>query len=148
MPNCRIKPLDFVAGLAAPGNRPSMDVYSHHPYPLRKPSRFNLPNANYVDLYNLPRLERALDRTYLKGKPLWLTEFGFGTARVPNYAFFVSEAQQAEFLADAVRRARADPRVQVFVWYFLQDNGQWASGLARLDGERKPAADTFSEIAR
>jgi hypothetical protein len=147
MPDCRIQPIDFVEDIAKPGERPPMDVYSHHPYPLRKPSSFNLPNASYIDLYNLPRLERALDATYLKGKPLWLTEFGFGTKPVPNYKFFVTPAQQAAYLTDAVNRVRANPRVKIFIWYFMQDNSQWASGLVREDGTRKPAADAFTAAA-
>ena len=32
----------------------------------------------------------------------------------------------------------------MFVWYFLQDNGQWGSGLLKQNGQAKPAAEVFS----
>ncbi|MBI2684060.1 MAG: hypothetical protein HYX33_01505 [Actinobacteria bacterium] len=113
---------------------------SHHPYPLTAPRDVSNPDASYVDLYNLDRLQQTIDGTYLAGKPLWLTEFGFSTRPVANLKRSVTEAQQALFLADAYRRVRSNPRVKVFTWYFLQDNPNWASGLLRADGSRKPAA--------
>ena len=142
-PDCRVTPLAFLSGLAKPGNRPPMDVYSHHPYPITPPRASTFAGASYVDLYNLGKLERALNRTYLRGKPVWLTEFGFATRQVPNYKLKVTPAQQARYLTDAVDRARANPRVRIFVWYFLQDNPQWASGLLQLNGRPKPAVAAF-----
>ncbi len=65
-----------------------------------------------------------------------------------NYKLKVSPAQQAEFLTDAVRRVRADKRVRIFVWYFLQDNPQWASGLLQQNGRAKPAAQAFARTVR
>lgn len=147
-PNCRIQPRHFVTALGARGLRPPMDVVSHHPYPLRKPSNTNFPGASYTDLYNLSYFERDLDRTYLRGKALWLTEFGVATKRVTQYPFFRTEAQQVEGLRDAIRRVRANPRVKVFVWYLLQDHDEWASGLLRQNGSRKPSAAVFRTLAR
>jgi polysaccharide biosynthesis protein PslG len=147
-PDCRVTPLAFLSGLAQRANRPSMDVYSHHPYPITPPRSMTFAGASYIDLYNLSRLETALNRTYLRGKPLWLTEFGFATKQVPNYRLKVTPAQQAQYLSDAVRRVRADRRVRMFVWYFLQDNSEWASGLVRQNGAAKPAAQAFSRAAR
>lgn len=143
-PDCRVTPIAFLGGLAKAGNRPPMDVYSHHPYPITPPRASTFAGASYVDLYNLGGLERALNRTYLRGRPLWLTEFGFATRQVPNYRLKVTPAQQARYLSDAVRRARANPRVRIFIWYFLQDNPQWASGLLEQGGTAKPAAQAFS----
>jgi hypothetical protein len=147
-PDCRVTPIAFLDALARPGNRPPMDAYSHHPYPITPPRSTTFPGASYVDLYNLGRLERAMARTYLRGKPLWLTEFGFATRQVPNYRLKVTPAQQAQYLTDAVRRARADRRVRIFIWYFLQDNPQWASGLLQQNGTAKPAARSFARAAR
>ncbi len=147
-PDCRVTPLAFLAGLAQRGNRPPMDAYSHHPYPITPPRTTTFGGASYVDLYNIGRLETALNRTYLRGRPLWLTEFGFATRQVPNYKLKVSPAQQAEYLSDAVRRVRADKRVRIFVWYFLQDNPQWASGLLQQNGRAKPAAQAFARSVR
>ncbi|MDX6646562.1 MAG: hypothetical protein QOK40_2289 [Miltoncostaeaceae bacterium] len=143
-PDARTTALGFLAGLAAPGRRPPMDFYSHHPYPITTPRDTSFTGASYIDLYNLDRLERALDRTYLRGKRLWLTEFGFGTRRVREYPFHVTPARQADFLLDAYRRVRQDGRVKLFTWYFLQDSPFWSSGLLDQRGRRKPAFAAYS----
>lgn len=147
-PDCRITPRAFVRALNAPGRRPPMDAYAHHPYPLRAPSDRNFAGASYTDLYNLSFLRADIDRTYLRGRPLWLTEFGIATRRVPQYPFVRTPAQQRSGLLDALRRVRADRRVRVFVWYLLQDHRDWASGLLTEAGRPKPAAAVFRREAR
>lgn len=143
-PNARTSPSNFLAGLDQPGRRPPMDVVSHHPYPITTPRATNFPGSSYIDLYNINRFQREVDRTYLRGKRLWLTEFGFSTVKVGEYSLFVSEAEQAQYLQDAYRRVRPNRRISMFVWYFLQDNANWGSGLLRQDGKAKPAAEVFS----
>jgi len=146
-PDCRVRPQDFVRLLNAKGLRPPMDAWSHHPYPLRRPADRTPPNRAYVDLYNLDTLFGALDATYLRGKPVWLTEFGFATRRTSQYPFFVTPAEQARYMADAFRRMRATPRVRVFVWYLLQDHPDWASGVLDVAGKRKPSYVVFRRQA-
>jgi polysaccharide biosynthesis protein PslG len=143
-PNARMTPSAFLAAIAKPGLRPPMNTVSHHPYPITTPRNSNFPGSSYIDLYNIDRFQREVDRTYLRGKKIWLTEFGFSTEKVAEYSLNVSEAQQAQYLQDAYRRVRPNTRVKMFVWYFLQDNGMWGSGLLRLDGKAKPAAEVFS----
>jgi hypothetical protein len=143
-PDARVTPTAFLAELNAPRLRPPMDAYSHHPYPITGPRPRSFPRASYIDLYNLARLERALSRTYLAKKPLWLTEVGFSTRPVPEYPTFFSKSRQAEYLADAYRRVRTDRRVALVTWYFLQDNAQWTSGLLDEDFTRKPAFAAFA----
>lgn len=140
----RTSPSDFLKGVALPGRRPPMDVVSHHPYPITTPRDTNFPGSSYIDLYNINRFQQEVDRTYLRGKKLWLTEFGFATVKVSEYSMFVSEAEQAQYLQDAYRRVRPNKRIGMFVWYFLQDNGAWGSGLLKQDGKSKPAAEVFS----
>ena len=142
--NARTSPSDFLKGVSIPGRRPPMDAVSHHPYPITKPRDTNFPGSSYIDLYNINRFQQEVDRTYLRGKRLWLTEFGFATVKVSEYSMFVSEAEQAQYLQDAYRRVRPNKRIGMFVWYFLQDNGQWGSGLLKQDGKAKPAAEVFS----
>ena len=142
--NARTSPSDFLKGVSLPGRRPAMDTVSHHPYPITKPRDTNFPGSSYIDLYNINRFQQEVDRTYLRGKKLWLTEFGFATVKVSEYSMFVSEAEQAQYLQDAYRRVRPNKRIGMFVWYFLQDNGQWGSGLLKQDGKPKPAAEVFS----
>lgn len=140
----RVSPIDFLDGLAQAGNQPPMDVYSHHPYPASPPRETNNPRASYVDLYNLGRLSRAIDRTYLRGRSLWLSEFGFPTVKVPDVGFVVSEDEQAAYLSDAVRRLHAMPRVKLFTWYFLRDSMEWSSGLLDREGRAKPALEAYA----
>jgi polysaccharide biosynthesis protein PslG len=139
----RVAPDAFIQALGASGLRPPMDVYTHHPYPLTTPRFEPFPGASFIDLYSLGDLQRALDRTYLRGKPLWLTEFGFATRSVPEYRLAVDEGRQAQYLADAYARVRANPRVKLFTWYLLQDHAAWASGLLRQNGRRKASAAAF-----
>jgi polysaccharide biosynthesis protein PslG len=137
-PPNRVTPTDFVTALDAPALRPPMDVVSHHPYPLRLPTKV-FPVTTYVDLYNMPDLVRAIDKTYLRGKSLWLTEFGFSTAPVEEYQQYVSRALQADYISDAYRRMRANPRVTMAVYYLLQDHSGWRSGVLTQAGGAKPS---------
>ncbi len=140
----RVAPVDFITAIGAEGLRPPMDVVSHHPYPITPPRKTTFTGASYVDLYNLNRLERAVDRGYLKDKKLWLTEFGFSTEPVAFYPTSFSRAEQAAFLVDAYRRVRADARIDLFTWYILQDNRDWRSGLLTQNGRPKPAVQAFA----
>ncbi len=142
--DARTSPSGFLAALSTSGLRPPMDVVSHHPYPITTPRDTNFAGSSYRDLYNLDRFQTEVDRTYLRGKRLWLTEFGFATRKVGEYSLFVSEAEQAQYLQDAYRRVRPNGRIGMFVWYFLQDNAAWGSGLLQQDGTPKPAAEVFS----
>jgi len=139
-PDDRVPPLRFWRGLTTGSPAPLLDRVAHHPYPVTPPRNRTSPRAAYVDLYNLSRLTGLVDRTPLRGTPLWLTEFGFGTRSVPEYPLAVSERQQAAFLVDAYRRTTRDGRVRLLVWFNLRDHPQWSSGLQRSDGRPKPAA--------
>ena len=134
----RVMPDAFITALGVAGLRPPMDVVSHHPYPLRAPANVTPANRSYVDLYNLTRLTTAIDRTYLKGKKLWLTEYGFATRPVAAYRTYFSKARQAAYIADAYRRTKANRRVSLIVYYLLQDHSQWASGVLERSGAPKP----------
>ncbi len=140
----RTEPREFLRLLDDPSLQPPMDAVSHHPYPQQRPTDRPFEGASYVDLYNLDRIEAALDEGYLAEKPLWLTEFGFPTETAGDYVFKVSEAQQAEYLSDAYRRVRSNPRVKILTWFFLTDNPDWKSGLTTEDGRKKPAFQAFS----
>ncbi len=134
----RVRPQDFIAALNAPTLRPPMDVVSHHPYPLSAPRTNTAPGRSYVDLYNLGVLVTAIDKTYLKGKKLWLTEFGFATRPVTEYNTYFSPARQASYIVDAYRRTKANRRVAMTSYYFLQDHSGWASGVLTQAGAKKP----------
>lgn len=134
----RVRPQDFITALNAAALRPPMDVVSHHPYPLSAPRTQTLAGRAYVDLYNLDVLVTAIDKTYLKGKKLWLTEYGFATRPVEQYNTYFSPAKQAAFIVDAYRRTKANRRVTMTSYYFLQDHPEWASGVLTQNGAQKP----------
>ena len=142
--DARVPPVDFLRALSRPGLRPPMDAVSHHPYPLTNPRSETSSRVAYVDLYNLDRLVRVVDRTYLRRKPVWLTEFGFATERVPQYPFHVNRTAQARNLADSYRRLRGRSRIKMLSWFLLQDNGAWRSGLVSQGGGKKPAFQAYS----
>jgi hypothetical protein len=139
----RVSPAQFVEALGQQGNRPPMDAYAHHPYPLTGPRERTRPNAAHIDLYNLGHLRERLDAGYLRAVPIWVTEVGFSTAPTREYPLSFGEAEQAQLLSDAYRRLRAEPDVEMAVWYLLQDSRGWRSGLLRRDGGAKPAATAF-----
>ena len=143
-PPNRVTVADFLAALDAPGRQPPMDVVSHHPYPTSAPRETTLPNRAYIDLYNLDALSNAIDRTYLRGRNIWLTEYGFGTAPVPQNPKFFSPQEQATYIADAFARVRANSRVELMVYYFLQDHTNWKSGLLDEAGNPKPGLAAYA----
>lgn len=140
----RVAPAAFLQGLDAPGLQPPMDVVSHHPYPTIRPELASRPRPRSIDLYNLARLTSAIDRTYLRDRPIWLTEYGFATEPTPSLAIFMTPAEQATAISDALRRIREVRRVQLGTYYFLQDNAGWKSGLRELDGRPKPGREAFA----
>ncbi len=134
----RVTPQNFVKALNTAGLRPPMDFVAHHPYPVRqRTDRPTPPNRSYADLYNLEDFTRTVDRTYLKGKRLWLTEYGFSTARTPEYTTIVSPVGQANNIGDAYARMKRNPRVAMAIYYLLQDHQGWKSGLLTMSGAKK-----------
>ena len=142
-PLSRTNPVEFIRALDRDGLRPPMDVVSHHPYPQSGPRPGSSPTG-YVDLYNLSQFTAAIDRSYLRGKRLWLTEIGFATAWTREYSTYFTPTLQAQYLSDAYQRVAANPRVAILSWYFLQDEPNWKSGLLNQAGKRKPAYDAFA----
>lgn len=140
----RITPKDFIRALDAPGLRPPMDVVSHHPYPTTPPRERTRPGRNYIDLYNLDELVKTVDATYLKGRDLWMTEYGFATESVPEYPLRFTPDEQATSIADAYRRLRANARVKLASYYLFQDHERWRSGLRDIEGTAKPGEAAFA----
>jgi Cellulase (glycosyl hydrolase family 5) len=143
-PPNRMRAGDFLTALDQPGLRPPMDAVSHHPYPVSGPRPATVVRRNTIDIYNLDTLSAAIDRTYLRGKKIWLSEYGFGTAAVPNNPVHFSLDEQAVHIADAFQRFRDNKRVTLAVYYFLQDHPNWRSGLLEQDGTPKPGFAAYA----
>jgi hypothetical protein len=151
-----IAPLRFLRELKEAGAR--FDAYAHHPYARRPdispstppPDRFTVSLGNIDDLFS------ELDRLYGSSMPLWITEYGYET-NPPDPEIGVSWETQAEWMREAYELAAENPRIELFTWFLLKDepdrNGEepgfagWQSGLITESGERKPAFDTFRELA-
>jgi hypothetical protein len=82
-------------------------------------------------------------------KPIWIDEYGYET-NPPDHMLGVTLADQARYLTESVRIARANPRITMLLWFLLSDEtrlGGWQSGLETAAGVRKPAFFAFARAA-
>jgi hypothetical protein len=143
-----ISPVAFLRAAKRTGLR-TFDAWAHHPYygsPAETPT--SRPVGGAVGLGNIGRLISEVTGLYGK-KPLWITEYGYQT-RPPDSFFGVSWKKQATYLRQAFEIARANPRIDLFTWFLLQDspdpNG-WQSGLVTAAGKQKPSFAVFAALA-
>jgi hypothetical protein len=145
-----VSPLAFLRAMRAAGAT-GFDAYAHHPYhgtPSETPST-RPRGANAVTLANIDRLDAELRRLYGHPFRLWLTEYGYETSP-PDRVFGVTWAAQARYLREAYAIARANPRIDLLVWFLLHDEPRaegWQSGLVTAAGVRKPAFGAFAALA-
>src|SRR5439155_1377929 len=81
-------------------------------------------------------------------KPVWIGEYGYET-RPPDNTFGVSYVQQAAYLRDAVAIARANPRIDLLIWFLVKDETRlsgWQSGFITAGGTRKPSFYAFARL--
>ena len=143
-----ISPIAFLRAAKRSGLR-TFDAWAHHPYygsPGSTPSTRKVgPRA--VELGNIDTLVDQVTRLYGR-KPLWITEYGYQT-RPPDEFFGVSWAKQAQYLRQAYEIARANPRIDLFTWFLLDDSADpdgWQSGLITADGRKKPSFAVFEHL--
>src|SRR5215218_11517365 len=124
------------------------DVYAHHAYPRkRSETPSTKPPKNAVTLANIGDLQKEVRRLY-GSHPLWITEYGYQT-NPPDRLFGVSWAKQATYLKQAYAIARANPRIDMLLWFLLKDDtapGGWQSGLMTATGRHKPSFIQFQRI--
>ena len=151
-----VSPLAFLLALKKAGAK-GFDAYAHHPYygsPVETPSTPPPPGARgqaptAVTLANLSLLTRSLTQLYGNVR-LWITEYGYQT-NPPDTLFGVSPAKQAAYLSQAVAIARANPRIDMFLWFLLKDEVRaagWQSGLITANGAKKPSFAAFVKASR
>jgi hypothetical protein len=154
----RDKPLKGVSDSIAPGTFAKylakvkglrFDAWAHHPYPstssLKPTQKVRYPN---VALSTLPTFERDLKRFFLRSVPVWITEYGHETKPADRHG--ATLAQQAAYAKQALRIAKADPNIQMFIWFVFRDSkgNPWQSGLFSQNGAQKPAFNAFGAVAR
>jgi hypothetical protein len=144
-----VSPLAFLSAVKADGLR-TFDAWDHHPYysnPSRTPTSV-ISNGGSVELGNIGTLVRQVTREY-GNKRIWITEYGYET-NPPDATFGVSWAKQAAYLTQAFRIVRANPRIDMMLWFLLRDDSNingWQSGLMTLGAKKKPAFGAFRSMA-
>ena len=72
------------------------------------------------ELGNIDILIREVTKLY-GNKRIWITEYGYET-NPPDTIFGVSWAKQAAYLKQAFAIARANPRIDLMLWFLLRDD--------------------------
>jgi hypothetical protein len=143
-------PLPFMRALKKAGLK-HFDAYAHHPYYSNKTQspRSRPRGHNDVQLGNINDLIHQLDRLWKGHKRVWITEYGFQT-NPPDRLFGVSYARQAAYVTQSIAMARANPRIDVYIWFLLRDDSNmagWQSGFLTVTGKKKPAYRAFQRAA-
>jgi hypothetical protein len=142
-----IDTLQWIENLRLPDGRvPRMDMYAHNPFSFRDPNFSNPPSGNgEIDFSDLKRLERYLDTYIRPGIKLFLSEFTIPTQVDNQFNFYVDPPVQAKWITDALRLARADPRIYTLGWVNLYDDGPTTyGGLLTAAGVPKPGFAAFA----
>ena len=137
------------------GLPPRLDMYSHNAFSKRKPNLLNpLSPAGGIDLSDVPTLERLVADNLGKpfGKavvPLFLSEWCVPTsAGDPEFHFYVSERQQAEWINAAMQIVNRTSYINSIGWIHLMDAPpaflHISSGLLDWTGRRKPGFTAFA----
>ena len=132
----------------------NFDVYAHHPYADKGSEAPNYKPAGAqvrrVQLGNIGTLITLLTKLY-GPKHLWITEYGYQTNPPDKTVFGTSWANQALYMKQAFSMARANPRIDMMLWFLIKDEpniGGWQSGLQTVAGKKKPSWNTFLSIPR
>ena len=123
-------------------NNVKLDAWSQHLYPIGSPNEATF----FPSWKSLGSLNTLLDKL-APNLPIYVTETGYHTSYNRFHRYYVSEQQQSDWLRDTFTAADAAPRVELTVWFNVQDNPQWTGGLLHNDLTRKPAWDTFTNLA-
>ena len=149
-----VAPLRFLQLLGK--KHPPLDVYSHHPYRTdvgKKAGQLRGPND--IAFADLPRLIKGLDKAFPgKHLHLWITEFGLQT-NPPDGFQGVSLAKQSQQLRRNVAASRANPRIDMLIWFLIRDEqvrkpfaAGFQTGLSFTNGKLKPAWSIFRSLAQ
>lgn len=153
-PRASVSPLAFLRAMAAAGAT-GFDAYAHHPYygtpketPSTPPPALRGAKPTAVTLGNFNALVRELARLYGGKMRIWITEYGYQT-NPPDSQFGVTYAKQALYLTQAYALAKANPKVDMFLWFLINDEpalDRWQSGLFTASGKKKPLFAVFQKL--
>ncbi|HEX8068103.1 MAG TPA: cellulase family glycosylhydrolase [Thermoleophilaceae bacterium] len=144
----------FLERLYDLGLRGSYDALSIHPYSeSRSPAAWSRHGSRFSFAAGIEAIRALMVARGDGDVPLWLSEVGWSTC-TGDPKWCVSAADQASFVADAVRLARRWPFVRALIVYNLRDKGydradrESGFGLVRRDYRPKPAYDALRRELR
>ena len=147
-----VDPISFLIAAKKAGMK-TFDVYAHHPYyAAANESPTYVPTgktARRIQMGNINVLLAEISKLY-GPKHLWITEYGYQT-NPPDRSFGVSLAKQAAYLTQVYAMARANPRIDMLLWFLIKDEpslGGWQSGLETAAGKKKPAWNAYLKVPR
>ena len=129
------------------------DVLASDPYDVGGPTDHALSSldASAPDLGRLRRIAEAGVRSHTvlptKGKPLWVTEFGYESNPPNHFRTTVSLATQARWLEQSFY-VFAHEGVRTVLWYLVRDQSppytvNYASGVYFRNGKPKPSYTAY-----
>ena len=130
------------------------DVYAHNPYASAgNESPSYVPTGKAVRRIQLGNIDVLLSliSKYYGPKHLWITEYGYQTNPPDHTILGVSWAKQATYVKQAYSIARANPRIDMLLWFLVRDQPQitgWQSGLESITDVKKPAWTVFQNLPR
>jgi hypothetical protein len=149
-----VAPLTFLRAVKASGLA-SFDAWAHDPFPgspSETPTTKPVGTPGHPDTSvrfgNIDDLTNLVTKLY-GFSPIWVTGYGYET-NPPDAVAGVSPAKQAAYLTEAFGIARANPRIQLMLWYLLIDDRKpsgWQSGLIGRAGKKKPSFSAFRRVA-
>jgi hypothetical protein len=146
-----VDPLSFLIAAHGFGMK-KFDVYAHNPYAnAGNESPGFVPKGNFkrrTQLGNIGQL-LALISKYCGPKHLWITEYGYQTNPPDKTIASTTWSKQALYLKQAFALARANPRIDMMLWFLVRDQPNitgWQSGLETINGTQKPSWAAFQEL--
>lgn len=138
-------PLAFMQGMRAAGAK--LDAYAQNPYPASGAETPARASCSFCATFTLARLPliRAYATRYFRGKPLWLTEYGYQT-NPPDRLVGVSPARQAQYVGEAALRVYRQAGVTMLINFLVRDEPSlagWQSGFFTATGRAKPSYRAF-----
>jgi hypothetical protein len=131
----------------------TFDVWAHHPYPLDgtdTPASVPAAAQHAVLLGNIGTLLTKLNQLW-GPKHLWITEYAYQTNPPYKKSYAVTWAKQAAYMRQAFALARANPRIDMMLWFLIRDDGSrtgWQSGVETAAGKLKPSFGVFANLQR
>jgi polysaccharide biosynthesis protein PslG len=146
---------DWVAGMVrSNGARPRLDEYGHNPFTRRCPDIGSGPNYlkdGARDISDVDTLATETKAAFGASTKLWLSEFTISSDRANRaLTFFLSRADQADWLTKAFAIAGSVPYVSGLGWFNLADEPVTdplglTTGLMTYEGEHKPAYAAYRD---